>query len=121
MLQNPTLSCYKNKRKDIFQSLFHIIFAKTPGGKPMKPSCIPSIPSAQHKLSTSDEAITSLESRSAYVYRVCLVKDHSVSFGENCNITNPSQAQAILKDLILTRGSRTASSLLLPCSTAKTI
>jgi hypothetical protein len=38
------------------------------------------------------------------IYRVCLVKDHSVSFGENCNITNPIQAQAILKDLILTRG-----------------
>jgi DNA repair protein RadC len=70
----------------------------------MKPPCIPSIQSALHKLSSSDEAITSFESRSAYVYRVCLVKDHSVTFSENCNITNPSQAQAILKDLILTRG-----------------
>lgn len=37
-------------------------------------------------------------------YRVCLVKDHAVSFAGNSNITNPAQAQAILKDLILTRG-----------------
>jgi len=67
----------------------------------IEPNCISS---PQNQVSAPDRPITPFESRSAYVYRVCLVKDNSVFFGENCNITNPSHAQAILKDLILTRG-----------------
>ena len=44
------------------------------------------------------------EPNSVCLYRVCLVKDHTVSFGENPNIANPRQAQAILKHLIFARG-----------------
>lgn len=66
-----------------------------------EPLCIPS---PQHRPSASGKADTPFETQSVSVYRVCLVKDHAVSFAEHCNITNPAQAQAILKDLILTRG-----------------
>jgi DNA repair protein RadC len=66
--------------------------------------CANSIETNCNKISATEQALIPLESRFVSVYRVCLVKDHVVSFGENCSITNPSQAQAILKDLILTRG-----------------
>lgn len=67
----------------------------------LEPHCISS---TKHQLSASEEGLIPLESQCVSLYRVCLVKDHAVSFGENCNITNPSHAQVILKDLILTRG-----------------
>jgi DNA repair protein RadC len=67
-------------------------------------NCANSTETNCNKISASEEALIPPESQFVSLYRVCLVKDHSVTFGENCNITNPSQAQAILKDLILTRG-----------------
>jgi DNA repair protein RadC len=67
-------------------------------------NCANSIEKNRNKISASEEALIPPESQFVSLYRVCLVKDHSVTFGENCTITNPSQAQAILKDLILTRG-----------------
>jgi DNA repair protein RadC len=75
----------------------------------IEPNCISS---PQSQLSVPDKAITPFKSNFAYVYRVCLVKDHSISFGESSNITNPSQAQAILKHLILTRGQTDREQLL---------
>ena len=42
-------------------------------------------------------------SKSISVYRVCLVKDATVSFGQSC-INNSHQAQALIQNLILTRG-----------------
>jgi DNA repair protein RadC len=67
----------------------------------IEPLCTP-LP--QHQVSTSEKAMRPFEPQFISVYRVCLVKDHAVSFSENSNITNPAQAQAILKDVILTRG-----------------
>jgi len=42
-------------------------------------------------------------SKSISVYRVCLVKDATVSFGQSC-ISNSHQAHALIQNLILTRG-----------------
>lgn len=40
----------------------------------------------------------------ACLYRVCLVKDPAVSFGDHHSITSSAQAQAMFKQLIATRG-----------------
>ena len=42
-------------------------------------------------------------SKSISVYRVCLVKDATVSFGQSC-VSNSHQAHALIQNLILTRG-----------------
>ena len=42
-------------------------------------------------------------SKSISVYRVCLVKDATVSFGQSC-VSNSHQAHALIQKLILTRG-----------------
>jgi DNA repair protein RadC len=42
-------------------------------------------------------------SKSISVYRVCLVKDATVSFGQSC-VNNSHQAHALIQNLILTRG-----------------
>ena len=42
-------------------------------------------------------------SESISVYRICLVKDESVSFG-NVRLYNSQQAQALIQNLILTKG-----------------
>ena len=42
-------------------------------------------------------------SNSISVYRVCLVKDATVSFGQSC-VSNSHQAHALIQNLILTRG-----------------
>jgi DNA repair protein RadC len=42
-------------------------------------------------------------SKSVSVYRVCLVKDATVSFGQSC-VSNSHQAHALIQNLILTRG-----------------
>ena len=41
--------------------------------------------------------------KSISVYRVCLVKDATVSFGQSC-VSNSHQAHALIQNLILTRG-----------------
>lgn len=84
----------------------------------LEPHCISS---TKHQLSASEEAVTSLESQFFSLYRVCLVKDHAVSFDENCNITNPSHAQAILNDLILTRGQPDREQFIVAMLTSKKI
>jgi DNA repair protein RadC len=42
-------------------------------------------------------------SKSISVYRVCLVKDATVSFGQSC-VSNSHQAHSLIQNLILTRG-----------------
>ena len=42
-------------------------------------------------------------SKTISVYRVCLVKDATVSFGQSC-VSNSHQAHALIQNLILTRG-----------------
>ena len=42
-------------------------------------------------------------SKSISVYRVCLVKDATVSFGQSC-VSNSQKAHALIQNLILTRG-----------------
>jgi DNA repair protein RadC len=43
-------------------------------------------------------------SKSISVYRVCLVKDATVSFGQEAFVNNSHQAHALIQNLILTRG-----------------
>ena len=43
-------------------------------------------------------------SKSISVYRVCLVKDATVSFGQEAFVSNSHQAHALIQNLILTRG-----------------
>jgi len=42
--------------------------------------------------------------KSISVYRVCLVKDATVSFGQEAFVSNSHQAHALIQNLILTRG-----------------
>ena len=60
------------------------------------------LPFAQHGLfSTSSNQSAS---KSIAVYRVCLVKDATVSFGQEAFVSNSHQAHALIQNLILTRG-----------------
>ncbi len=43
-------------------------------------------------------------SKSISVYRVCLVKDATVSFGQEAFVSNSHQAHSLIQNLILTRG-----------------
>jgi DNA repair protein RadC len=61
------------------------------------------IPSKQEHPLSNDEAVFPAQSLIS-IYRICLVKDHSVSFGTADSIANPRQAQALFQHLILSRG-----------------
>jgi DNA repair protein RadC len=56
----------------------------------------------EHPLSYEKPAL--LTQSLVSIYRVCLVKDHSVSFKNTDSIANPGQAQALFQHLILSRG-----------------
>jgi hypothetical protein len=64
------------------------------------PYCIPA--KQEHPLSNEEPAL--LTQSLVSIYRVCLVKDHSVSFGNADSIANSGQAQALFQHLILSRG-----------------
>jgi hypothetical protein len=61
-----------------------------------EPHCNPPV-NEQTSGTSANDAVMSYEPKSVCLYRVCLVKDHTITFGENLNIANPCQAQAILK------------------------
>ena len=62
------------------------------------------LPFAQHGLfrTPSDQS----DRQSIAVYRVCLVKDETVSFGQSC-VSNSKKAHSLIRNLILTRGQGT--------------
>jgi DNA repair protein RadC len=68
----------------------------------MKQSSTRSIPTANQQ-ELFQASSSSSAGNSISVYRVCLVKDATVSFGQSC-VSNSHQAHALIQNLILTRG-----------------
>jgi DNA repair proteins len=77
--------------------LWQIAFLRS-GGTFMKQT---SIRTSQQELFSTPSNVSA--SKFISIYRVCLVKDATVSFGQSC-ISNSHQAHALIQNLILTRG-----------------